>query len=206
MTHATVIATARIGPNAVIRVAEALLARGGSAAQRAVFHRAGLHAYLRQPPAAMIDEREVRQLHRALHDELGAGAANEVACEAGRRTADYLLAHRIPRIAQSVLRRLPAPLAARLLLSAVQRHAWTFAGSGRFAVERVEARGARARFAIADNPLCIEATGPQPACAFYAATFERLFRVLVHAGTRVDEVACSAHGAPACLFEAHWPR
>ena len=49
--------------------------------------------------------------------------------------------------------------------------------------------------------------GPEseaPACDFYAATFERLFRVLVHPAARVTETACEACGDDACQFEIEW--
>jgi divinyl protochlorophyllide a 8-vinyl-reductase len=45
-----------------------------------------------------------------------------------------------------------------------------------------------------------------PVCDYFAATFERLFRALVHADARVREVECAATGAPACVFEVGWRR
>jgi len=48
------------------------------------------------------------------------------------------------------------------------------------------------------------ATLAEPGCDFYAATFERLFRVLVHADARVVETACEACGAAECRFEVRW--
>jgi divinyl protochlorophyllide a 8-vinyl-reductase len=44
----------------------------------------------------------------------------------------------------------------------------------------------------------------EPLCDFYAGTFERLFRVLVHPDTVVTETACQATGDASCLFEARW--
>ena len=44
----------------------------------------------------------------------------------------------------------------------------------------------------------------EPSCAFYTATFERLFRVLVHPEARVRERQCESMGAPACVFEVAW--
>jgi divinyl protochlorophyllide a 8-vinyl-reductase len=192
-------AVGRIGPNAITRVAEALPAYIGTRATQQLFERAGLATYLRQPPQQMVDEAEVTRLHRELRASLGATAA-AVARNAGERTADYLLAHRIPKPAQALLKVLPAPLAARVLLSAITRHAWTFAGSGRF-----EARAGRpVVLTLRDNPLCRGVTSDVPVCDFYAATFERLFRVLVHRETQVFEVACEARGDAACVFELRW--
>jgi len=190
----------RIGPNAITRVAEALPAHVGAATTQALFGRAGLLHHLQRPPEAMVDEGEVRRLHGVLRDVLGADASAAVARDAGKRTADYLLARRIPRPVQALMRALPASLAARLLLAAIRRHAWTFAGSGRF-----EARaGSPVTLMIRDNPLCLGLVATAPACDFYASTFERLFAVLVHSRSRVREVACEACGDAACKFEIRW--
>lgn len=196
----TVNRVGRIGPNAITRVAEVLAARLGSGAARDLFEQAGLARYVGQPPEQMVEETEVRQLHGVLRAQLGPVQARDVAAAAGRRTADYLLERRIPRGVQRVLRCLPAPLAARVLLMAITRNAWTFVGSGRF-----EARaGQPVVLSIRDNPLCQGVAADAPACDFYAATFERLFQVLVHPRSLVREVACEACGDDACRFEVRW--
>ena len=190
----------RIGPNAILRVAEVLTARFGSSSTWALFEHAGLVRYLRQPPGQMVEEAEVRALHGALRECLGAAAARDVACAAGRATADYLLGHRIPKPVQRLLRVLPAPLAARVLLVAITRNAWTFAGSGAF-----RARAGRpVQLTIHHNPLCQGLHTHTPACDYYAATFERLFQVLVHRRSVVREMACEACGDEACRFEIRW--
>jgi divinyl protochlorophyllide a 8-vinyl-reductase len=148
----------------------------------------------------MVDEAEVVALHAALRGLVPADEAARIAADAGRRTADYLLANRIPRVMRLVLPRLPARWAARILLVAIGRHAWTFAGSGRFAV----LPGRPVRFSIAGGPLARDVQAPVPVCDYYAATFAGLFRRLVHPATRVVETDCEACGAPACIFEAHW--
>jgi divinyl protochlorophyllide a 8-vinyl-reductase len=190
-----------IGPNAVTRVAEVLRERLCDAAAARVFAHAGLSTYLDCPPQAMVDEAEVGALHRALRDVVGAGAAHRVGREAGWRTGLYLLSHRIPRPAQAVLKRLPAALASRALLAAIGRHAWTFAGSG-----RVEARaGQPVRVTLAGSPIGRALTpSAEPACDFYVATFECLFRALVAPDARAEEVECEARGDPACVFEIRW--
>lgn len=193
----------RIGPNAITRVAEVLPPRVGSSATWTLFEQAGLLHHLRQPPQDMVLEDEVRQLHGVLRQQLGEAAAREVATAAGRRTADYLLARRIPRPVQRLLKLLPARLAAHVLLGAVRRHAWTFAGSGRFSAE-TGAPGQPVVLRIQDNPLCRGLASEAPACDFYAATFERLFQVLVHPRSRVHEVACEACGDAECRFEVRW--
>jgi divinyl protochlorophyllide a 8-vinyl-reductase len=181
-------------------VTEALRARVGVAATQAMFGRAGLLHHLQCPPEAMVEEAEVRALHSALREQLGPDEATAVACDAGRRTAEYLLAHRIPRPVQAVLQRLPAAMAARILLAAIRRHAWTFVGSGVF----VARAGSPVVLTIRNNPLCRDLAANTPVCDFYAATFERLFTVLVHSGSRVRELACEACGDAECRFEIRW--
>lgn len=198
----------RIGPNAITRVAEAL----GPARARPLFQHAGLAAYLDAPPQAMVDEREVIALHAALRSDLGEAEARRVAADAGRRTAAYLLAHRIPAPAQLLLKALPAGLAARALLKAIGDHAWTFVGSGHFGARypaRLAARvtSGRARpvvLSIGNNPLCRGVNSAEPACDYDLAVFEVLFRTLVHRGATVTETACGACGDPACTFEIRW--
>lgn len=190
----------RIGPNAITRVAEALQHRLGAAIAAELFALAGLTRYLAQPPQQMVDEAEARQLHLTLRSALGARVAAEVSREAGVATAEYLLAHRIPTPVQALLRLLPAALACRLLLAAIRGHAWTFAGSGHF-----EARAGRpALLTIRDNPLCRGQASDEPVCDYYAATFEHLFRRLVHRDTQVTELSCEARGDDACRFELRW--
>lgn len=190
----------RIGPNAITRVAEVLPPRVGSHATRELFEHAGLAHYLTRPPEQMVEEAEVRQLHQALRDLLGEVRARDVAAAAGARTADYLLAHRIPKPMQLLLKGLPAMLAARVLLAAITRNAWTFVGSGHFTAQL----GRPVVLTIRGNPLCTELASDEPACDFYAATFERLFQVLVHPASQVREVACEACGDPECRFEIRW--
>lgn len=190
----------RIGPNAITRVAEVLRAHIGIGATSTLFEHAGLSGYLLQPPQSMVDETEVRRLHGVLREDLGEAQARAVARDAGLRTADYLLANRIPKPVQLLLKHLPARLAARVLLAAISRHAWTFSGSGRFAA-RV---GRPVVLTLRNNPLCRGLVSAAPACDYYAATFERLFRTLVHPRTEVREVACEACGDVECRFEIHW--
>jgi len=149
-----------------------------------------------------VPEAEVGLLHAALRRRLGEAGAARIGAEAGRLTALYLLAHRIPRLLQTVLRRMPARLSARILLGAIGRHAWTFCGSGHVDAEP----GNPSRLTIGGCPFCRGARTEAPACAFVAATCEHLFRALVHPEARAVEVACQARGAPACIFELAWPK
>lgn len=190
----------RIGPNAIIQMAKALDAAVGRDTTRHVFQSSGLAGYLDVTPQGMVDESDVSTLQAAVVSQLGADRAIAVSRDAGRRTGDYLLANRIPRAAQIVLRALPAPLASRLLMAAIGRNSWTFAGSGHYHPRN----GRRPRISITGCPICRQLDTRSPGCTYYAATFERLFRALVHDRTEVREIACEASGADACVFEIRW--
>lgn len=184
-------AGARVGPNAITQMAAAIRAARGESAARQTFAAAGLAPWLDTPPAQMVDEGAAAALHRAVARGFAPATARALADTAGRLTADYLLAHRIPRPAQWVLRRLPAPLAARLLLRAIARNAWTFAGSGRFSARP----GAPCVIEIAQNPLST------PGDPWHRAVIEHLFRALVTPRARARVTACCAEGARACRIE-----
>ena len=184
---------ARIGPNAILQHLPVLDAALGPAGRAALLARAGV-----APPApgsGMIPQAEVIALHRAVWAELP-DLAPAIQAAAGRATGDYILAHRIPGLAQRLIRALPARLGARLLAAAIARHAWTFAGSGRFRI----LRHCPLTVEIADNPLALGPPGA-PSCHWHAAVFARLFGALVWPGAVLRETACCAAGAPACRFE-----
>lgn len=190
----------RIGPNAIIRVAETLRETLGQDVTAGLFEKARLGHYLVQLPEKMVIESEVLRLHNVLRDQLGQPACADITWKAGLKTADYLLANRIPKFAQMVFKALPAALSARLLLKTIGGHSWTFAGSGQFSYEV----GETVVLTIRNNPLCREVRTELPVCDFYSATFERLFQVLVHPKTKVEETACEAQGDDACRFELRW--
>ena len=190
----------RIGPNAVIRLAEALDAVESKAVTRKLFTGAGLESYVLTPPEAMVPEEQVTVLHRQLRGALGPGRAASVSWIAGLRTADYLLANRIPKPAQRLLRLLPARLAAFILLKAIGAHSWTFAGTSRFSWKM----GRPVTLRFEDCPLCRADRAAEPCCGYYSATFERLFRELINPDTTVTETECIATGGKACRFEIRY--
>ena len=190
-------AGARIGPNALIQMAEALRETLGATEAEAVFAEAGLSHYLGHPPSSLVLETEAIRLHQTLRRLLGPRKAELLSRNAGRRTADYLLAHRIPRSAQLLLKLMPRRLASHLLVNAISRHAWTFTGSGRFHGQA----GRPVRLSILNSPLSRGIAADGPVCSYYTATFERLFRVLVSPDAYAVETACKATGAEACRFE-----
>lgn len=191
---------ALIGPNAVTRLAEALGEMEGEGVRAAIFGAAGQVGHLTEPPAAMVPEGDVGRLHLALHEALGPWRATKIAWRAGELTAAYLLAHRIPGPAQSLLRLLPPRLAARIMARAIVRHAWTFAGSGRFSWRLEEAL----TLTIKGGPVARLLTTEEPACHYCAATFEGVFAAVLGGSVTVHETACEASGAEACVFELRW--
>lgn len=180
-----------IGPNTVLQTEAALTEAGGPALARRVFARAGLGDLLARRPEAMIDEALAKALFDALFAELPADAARDVAGRAGRLTGAYILAHRIPKPAQAVLKLLPARLAGPMLLKSIARHAWTFAGSGVCTVDT----GPPVRLSITGNPIAM------PGCVWHAGVLEVLFQTLVSSRARVRHTRCEHAGAQSCTFE-----
>jgi divinyl protochlorophyllide a 8-vinyl-reductase len=173
---------ALIGPNAVLQTVAAMEAGLGKAETRAILDDAQIQAL----PSGedMIPEVHALRLHRwlALHQPLGSFAIAE---DAGSRTADYIIAHRIPKAAAWLLRRLPARIAAPLLMAAIRKHAWTFIGAGAFAAD--SAWG----FSIDRSAAGDVVLPPDSLFHWYAAVFTRLYRQLV-----ADDCLCRVSDAP----------
>lgn len=179
---------ALIGPNAILQMLPVLKEAG---LHDAVLRRAGIVSI--PTGDEMIPQAPAKDLHQALRLEAPEQAA-ALARQAGLATGDYILAHRIPQFAQRLLRVLPRPLAAQLLSKAIEKHAWTFTGSGHFYVRD------RWHFALARNPIVAGEQSETPLCHWHAAVFERLYTALVDPNVRCHETACCAQGAPACRF------
>jgi divinyl protochlorophyllide a 8-vinyl-reductase len=165
---------ALIGPNAVLQTVAVMEERLGAAETQAIL----ADAQIERLPSGehMIPEVEALRLHRwlALHDPLGAFVIAE---ESGVRTADYIIANRIPRPVCWLLRHLPARLAAPLLMAAIRKHAWTFVGAGVFAAEGSWA------FTIDRSRADDAVPPPDSLFLWYAAVFTRLYRQLVAPGS-----------------------
>lgn len=191
------VASARIGPNALIQLVPVLDATHGEAARRALFAGCGVAEV--PDGSAMIDEAPVAAVHQAMRARFPE-TAPAMARAAGLAVGDYILAHRIPAPAQTVLRTLPAAVAARMLSRAILSHAWTFCGSGHVTASA----GHPSVFDIHDNPVVRGEASDTCLCHWHVAVFERLFTRLVHSCAHAREVACCAMGAPACRIEIGW--
>jgi divinyl protochlorophyllide a 8-vinyl-reductase len=179
-----------VGPNAVVQLAAALEEIIGQREARSFFSFQGLEQLFDKPPGEMIDQRIPARLMRALWDHFPDEMAHAIAASAGRKTADYVIAHRIPGIAKASFRIMPRSVAAKLLLKAIHRNAWTFAGSGVCEVSQDQPH----LISIRENPLAM------PDCAWHVAVFERLFRRLVCGETSISHLSCCKYGAEACTF------
>jgi divinyl protochlorophyllide a 8-vinyl-reductase len=189
-----------VGPNAVLQLVPALRQAGLEGLTRAIFAAGGAAGWLAAPPGAMVEQARVVRLHAALRAALPEGQARAVLAVAGRLTADYLLANRIPRPVQAVLRMLPARVAAFVLVRAIRANAWTFAGTARFAARS----GRPSVFELTGNPFCEDVEATAPACVWHGAVFQRLFEVLVARRAHVEETACAAVGGTVCRFEVRF--
>lgn len=182
-----------IGPNAVLQMLP-ILDRFCDRTRRAqILAAAGIFEI--PDGQSMIPETDAARLHRQLRlaePEM----APTLATHAGFETANYILAHRIPKLAQGVLKVLPRAPAAKILSHAITKHAWTFAGSGMFHAKTPWS------FTIQNNPIVRGEVSDVPLCHWHAAVFERLYRVLVSPRCRCLETRCTAQGSgDTCRFE-----
>ncbi|MEL6584369.1 MAG: bacteriochlorophyll 4-vinyl reductase [Pseudomonadota bacterium] len=177
-----------VGPNAIRQLRLPLKNRGGMDLINAMLDAAGLDEM--PPPEGMIDQRVVARAHAALPRLVD--DPEVVAREAGLRTADYIIANRIPRVAKLALRLMPRKRAKISLARNIARHAWTFAGSGVFTVASEEPLILQ----IAHNPL-VGVNG----CCWHVAVFTRLFQELADPDLTAREIACCTSGGRLCRFE-----
>lgn len=193
---------ARIGPNSIIQTVAAARAQYGDETVADWLRRTGRGHLLDAMPDHMLPESEFGDLIADLRFWLGLSAVADVLAQSGDLTAQYVATHRVPVPIRWLLPRLPVGLALRLFLPAIARHAWTFAGSGRFGYTLQPAW----RLTLADS---VEARGvraTEPVCAYYRAAFEGLLRRVVCDRLRVHEVACRAMGASRCEFAVELSR
>lgn len=185
---------ARIGPNSVLQLVPLLDDRLGTGPREMLLAQSGLtelpsdEGLMEEGPAARL-----HQAVRAMYPEL----APELTRRAGLRTADYIISHRIPPVVIHLLQHSPPWLSAHLLAKTIEKHAWTFAGSGRFQI----ASKRPLVFELHDNPVVRGEQADRPICHWHTAVFQRLFNNLVDPGLRVRETACCATGSPCCRFE-----
>lgn len=139
----------------------------------------------------MIPQEDVETVHHTLW-QLFPSSARAISQEAGRATAHYIRANRIPRFARIALRLMPSVMAEKMLTKAIERHAWTFCGSGTLNTER---DGHTATFLIKSNPLAEGHAHQRHHCLWHEAVFAELFSSLLgHRYTCVETTCCAYHG------------
>ncbi len=153
-------------------------------------------------PTSLIPEEWFVRLVDAIREDRP-DDAEALLARAGRYTADYVSAHRIPRPFKALLKALPDRWAVPLLLWAFRRHAWTFAGSSAFRVESADdGKDRTGRWHLyLDTCLTCRRPGDAAGGSFYAAAFEGLLR-LASPHIHVREVTCRRLGADVCCFAA----
>ena len=189
-----VVAPPRIGPNSVLQLVPVLDEVLGSGPREMLMAESGLREL--PPDDGLMEEAPAALLHQAVrahYPEL----APELTRRAGLRTADYIISHRIPPVVMQLLVLSPPWLSAPLLARTIEKHAWTFAGSGLF---RVVSRHPLV-FELHDNPVVRGESAGEPLCHWHAAVFQRLYNSLVDKELVCTETACCATGSDCCRFE-----
>ena len=182
-----------VGPNAIIQTRAALDELVGVATRRAIFERSGFGWLSDRDPDGMVEARIVNAVNYEVGAQLKPATAHAVMRRAGELTGDYILANRIPKPAQWLLKALPRAVAQRMLLAAIARNGWTFAGGAKIET------GADF-IAIHDNPICLGKVGFSY-CIWHAAVFRRLFEMLVDPSITIHETECMGRAGEACRFE-----
>jgi len=187
----------KIGPNSVMRTLQAVEESYGPALAGELNRRAALPSNRWN---SLIPEEWFLSVIRELRGLLPVTESEAMLRRAGALTGEYVRENRIPAVFRGLLAMLPARLAVPLLLRAFRRHAWTFAGSGRF---RFEGRHP-STLVLEGSPTCRVPGGTERSGSYYEAAFETLL-ALAAPGIRVRESSCQAAGDPACRFELLLP-
>ncbi len=188
--------TGKIGPNAIIQTVAALREMFGDEGARAVLVRGGVGDLPDHLPHELIDEREFHALVELLIEQIGEERTNMVMARSGQLTSEYVFANRIPPVARIALRLLPPRMRLRLLLPAMRRHTWTFAGSGVFAYDLTPTPS----LSIANGTLFDTSAMAAAMCAYYRGAFEHMFRKLVCPHATLRELECQARGDRRCRY------
>ena len=187
-------ASAKIGPNSIIQTVAALEAKYGKAEADARLTVAGHGHLIDNLPSEMVEENKFHNLVASLDKDIDTDVLAELLNDSGQRTAAYLLKVRIPGFFQKLLKPLPPGLAFKLLLFAISKNAWTFAGSGDFS------------YTTGRTPvITVKVTHPTlPVVGnFYLGTFTKLLRELVNPDTKIETSITGESGNITCRYTCH---
>ena len=166
----------KIGPNSIIQTVAALEAAYGKTKAETMLSKIGQGYLVGNLPKEMVEEAKFHTLVGALQKEIGETATSRILQESGERTARYLLKVRIPGIFQKLVKLLPPRPAFKLLLFAISKNAWTFAGSGEFAYTMKRPPEISVKVTFPTLPVVGN---------FYLGTFTALLQELVNPTTKI---------------------
>lgn len=189
--------TGLIGPNSIIQTVAALEEIYGPLRGRAIRRSGKPLGWLDRLPDSMVNERQFHALVETIVGQVGAEEAGRVLHRSGQLTAGYLLSHRIPRPMQALLRVLPRRLGLKILLSAIRRHAWTFAGSGSFDY----ALGDRSLITLSSPVLGSDPAVAGAVCHYYRSCIAELLKTLVDLRIVLVDLACQARRDQHCRYQ-----
>jgi len=188
--------SAKMGPNGIIQTFNAVKAHYGEQEAKRLLRQAGLEKYIAQLPHQMVDECEFHRLVETVCETLEPHERAQILFEAGERTAEYLLQARIPKFFQVLLKHLPTRWAARLLLWAIKKHAWTFAGSGTFEYQVSSTVATK---------ILVKGTTHQESAYFYGGALQVLFtRLFKHKLSLNIQTAVDKNNL-LCFYSAQLP-
>jgi divinyl protochlorophyllide a 8-vinyl-reductase len=186
----------KIGPNSLIQTVQSLKDFYGEEKARRILQEGGQGHLLTYQPHEMIDEGQFITLARMLYRDLGLTEALTVLRRSGNLTGEYVLKNRLPRPVQFIIKLLPQKLALKMMLTAIGKNSWTFAGSGTYTFTT----GSKPQIFIQNTILRHAVEADRPACSYYRGAFETLLKTLVSKRLEVEEVECGAAGADRCVF------
>lgn len=188
-------ASAKIGPNSIIQTIRVMTESYGREHTEKLLHDER-YPWGSELPTEMVNEEDFLLLVHVLVRSFGIEEARRILSKSGDYTAAYLLAHRIPKPMKWIFPLLPRSVRLNMLMSAIGKHAWTFAGSGRFQY----IPGETPTFVIDDCITSRNITSEKPFCSFYEATFTGLLSALVDPQAQVEEKKCRVTGHSQCVF------
>lgn len=181
----------RIGSDAVLHTLDALSEVGGDHLTQEIIDAAGLRHVVGQTLQEMVPQSVFSALVQSIEDLLPRSQVDLVAVKSGRKTGAVLLEQYIPEMAQKLLRTLPKRVAGPLLLRALEKHAWTFAGSA--SVHHID--GPPLKLVIGNNPMAIWG------CLWQCALLETVFRRVVSPDARIWQMACCESNPMECCVD-----
>jgi divinyl protochlorophyllide a 8-vinyl-reductase len=196
VSHSAGHGSGKIGPNSIIQTVRALQDFYGQKKAVEILEQGGQGHVLTRELNEMIDEQDFIALAKMLYSQLGVDDTLPLLRRSGNLTGEYVLANRIPKPVQRLIKFLPLPLRLKVLLTAIGKSSWTFAGSGTYSFIT------RPRPLITINNSIIKQAvqAKKPVCSYYTGAFETLIKTLVSPRAVIEEVECLAGGSDKCRF------